>query len=170
MRTINQKMMDYFKSMSEVYSQKTKEELQIELKSLKPENTASMEKIAVIENVMAGYPPIYKPIRFHDLRDITDDHLVYTALLLPESELELVETFQGMTEFFREINLIGLKDHVINLQYITGNVREEDGDFRSDVLITFNPEVRINPIGRLTVGAEVKWPSDFVTNFRGDYK
>lgn len=112
----------------------------------------------------------YMNIRFRDLKDLHDGNvLVWMSLLMPESREEKDSTVKEMTEFFREHNLIGSKDEIVNICEIKGNVRESFGDHRVDQLIVFNEGCKINPGARLMFGSEIKWVSDFVVNSSKDY-
>lgn len=73
---------------------------------------------------------------------------------------------KDMTNFFREIGLIEQDAEVVNIQHILGNVRGEDG--RYDLLLTITGKGIVNPIKRLQV-RDLKWLSDFITNYRTDY-
>lgn len=112
----------------------------------------------------------YRDIRFWDLKDLHDGNvLVWMSLLMPESREEKDSTVKEMTKFFREYNLIGSKDRIVNICEIKGNVRESIGDHRVDQLIVFNENCKINPMARLAFGNEVKWVSDFIVNSSKDY-
>jgi hypothetical protein len=112
----------------------------------------------------------YKDIRFKNLKDLYDGNvLVWMSLLMPESREEKDSTVKEMTEVFREHNLIGPKDEIVNICEIKGNVRESSGDHRVDQLIVFNEGCKINPGARLMFGSEIKWVSDFVVNSSKDY-
>ena len=59
--------------------------------------------------------------------------------------------------------------NLIGVHRITGNVLGDDG--RTDWLLEFdNEDVDFNPIARLRCGRYIKWTSDFVVNYKDDYK
>lgn len=105
-----------------------------------------------------------KEIKFSELENFNDsESLVWTSLLMRDEDIN------PMNDFFHEISLIPKGKSLIGWKKIIGNVLGEDG--RSDILLIFDhPELQINPIARLSVGHEIKWTSDFITNFRCDYK
>lgn len=106
-----------------------------------------------------------KNIVFSQLKDYNDSNsIVFTAVIFksPDDILKL-------DEFFHEINLIPKDKHVVDIHFISDNVLGSDG--RSDYLIEFDrPDLYVNPMVRLQVGRGVKWTSDFITNFKEDYK
>jgi hypothetical protein len=128
------------------------------------------ENVVIDNHSLTEKDTKYRDIRFRDLKDLHDGNvLVWMSLLMPKSKEEKDSTIKSMTEFFREHNLIGPKDEIVNICEIKGNVRESTGDHRVDQLIVFNEGCKINPGARLMLGSEIKWVSDFVVNSSRDY-
>lgn len=132
--------------------------------------TGDVENVVINNHSLTQDTTKYRNVRFRDLKDLHDGNvLVWMSLLMPESKEEKDSTIHQMTEFFRDNNLIGPKDEIVNVCEIKGNVRESTGDYRIDQLIVFNEGCKINPMARLAFGCEIKWVSDFIVNASKDY-
>lgn len=103
-------------------------------------------------------------VSFSELLNYNDSNsCVMIAVEFPEGfDFKEVDTFLSEDlGFSTGKNLIGV-------HFITGNVRGKDG--RSDYLLEFDhEEVQFNPIARLKL-PDLKWTSDFVNNYRKEYK
>lgn len=105
-----------------------------------------------------------KEIRFCELVNYNDSNsLVWTSLIMRDEDI------QDMNDWFHEIKLIPNGKSLRDWKHVSDNVLENNG--RSDILLIFDhPELAINPMVRLRLGSEVKWTSDFISNFKSDYK
>lgn len=106
-----------------------------------------------------------KNITFSQLKDYNDSNSIIFMAVIFKS----LDDIQKLDEFFHEINLIPKDKHVVDIHFISDNVLGSDG--RSDYLIEFDrPDLNVSPMVRLQVGSDIKWTSDFITNFQKDYK
>ncbi|WQJ53496.1 MAG: hypothetical protein [Wendovervirus sonii] len=107
---------------------------------------------------------MFEPIEFSQLANFTDGNsIVMLSVLFNEQKEEIDQ----VDEWFHEIKLIPADSHVTDLRHIVENVLGEDG--RSDYLICFSNCVP-SPLVRLKYGHDLKWTSDFMDNYREDYK
>lgn len=106
-------------------------------------------------------------VKFSDLHNYNDaNSIVFTAVLLSETDMDSLE------EWLKEIGLIHQDQSIKKVHFITGNVRGDarnGADSRADWLIEFDrSDLKMNPIARLNC-PDLKWTSDFITNFKKDY-
>lgn len=105
-----------------------------------------------------------KLIKFREVCESTNDSttVVLTSLIMKDEDIE------PMNAWFHEIGFIPEGKNLVDWKKIDGNVRGDEG--RSDILLIFDrPDLQFSPIVRLQLGYELKWTSDFVTNFARDY-
>ena len=104
-------------------------------------------------------------ISFGELGRFNDSNsAVLMAITFPEGFdfNELNEDLSNGLGFSKGKNLIGV-------HRITDNVLGDDG--RTDWLLEFdNEDVQFNYIARLRCGRTLKWTSDFIENYKNDYK
>lgn len=94
-----------------------------------------------------------------------NNSFVIVGLLLEESELPLVESFLR-----DEMNFLPAEMSITGAAAIKGNVREETGDYRHDIIFFTDNQGSLDPMVRLRLSRMgVKWTSDFVVNYRPDY-
>ena len=87
------------------------------------------------------------------------------GLLLEESELPDVESFLR-----DEVHFLPAEMSITGAASIKGNVREDTGDYRHDIIFFTDNQGSLNPMVRLSIAQMgVKWTSDFVDNYRDDY-
>ena len=90
---------------------------------------------------------------------------VIVGLLLEESELPAVESFLR-----DEVHFLPAEMSITGAASIKGNVREETGDYRHDIIFFTDNQGSLDPMARLRIAQMgVKWTSDFVDNYRSDY-
>ena len=106
----------------------------------------------------------FQPISFRECKNLSDSVcVVMLGIIFNNTEDEIKQ----VDEFFHDINLIPDTSHVTDLRTISGNVRGKEG--RTDAVIMFD-SCTPNPMARLRYGRDIKWVSDFVVNFKNDYK
>ena len=94
-----------------------------------------------------------------------NNSFVIVGLLLEESELPDVESFLR-----DEVHFLPAEMSITGAASIKGNVREETGDYRHDIIFFTDNQGSLNPMVRLRIAQMgVKWTSDFVDNYRDDY-
>ena len=94
-----------------------------------------------------------------------NNSFVIVGLLLKESELPEVESFLR-----DEVHFLPAEMSITGAASIKGNVREETGDYRHDIIFFTDNQGSLNPMVRLSIAQMgVKWTSDFVDNYRDDY-
>ena len=94
-----------------------------------------------------------------------NNSFVIVGLLLKESELPDVESFLR-----DEVHFLPAEMSITGAASIKGNVREETGDYRHDIIFFTANQGSLNPMARLSIAQmRVKWTSDFVDNYRDDY-
>ena len=94
-----------------------------------------------------------------------NNSFVIVGLLLKESELPDVESFLR-----DEVHFLPAEMSITGAASIKGNVREETGDYRHDIIFFTDNQGSLNPMARLRIAQMgVKWTSDFVDNYRDDY-
>ena len=94
-----------------------------------------------------------------------NNSFVIVGLLLEESELPDVESFLR-----DEVHFLPAEMSITGAASIKGNVREETGDYRHDIIFFTDNQGSLNPMARLSIAQMgVKWTSDFVVNYRPDY-
>ena len=94
-----------------------------------------------------------------------NNSFVIVGLLLEESELPDVESFLR-----DEVHFLPAEMSITGAASIKGNVREETGDYRHDIIFFTDNQGSLNPMVRLSIAQMgVKWTSDFVDNYRDDY-
>ena len=94
-----------------------------------------------------------------------NNSFVIVGLLLEESELPDVESFLR-----DEVHFLPAEMPITGAASIKGNVREETGDYRHDIIFFTDNQGSLNPMVRLSLAQMgVKWTSDFVDNYRDDY-
>ena len=94
-----------------------------------------------------------------------NNSFVIVGLLLKESELPDVESFLR-----DEVHFLPAEMSITGAASIKGNVREETGDYRHDIIFSTDNQGSLNPMARLSIDQMgVKWTSDFVDNYRDDY-
>jgi len=115
-------------------------------------------------NNLTGFIKINE-IKFREIEKFNDSNsLIFMAVKFTGDE-----TYQQLTNFFSNELGISKGKNVIGVYHLSDNVYGDQG--RSDYLIEFdNPEIQFNPMQRLTYGKDIKWTSDFITNFEKDYK
>lgn len=94
-----------------------------------------------------------------------NNSFVIVGLLLEESELPDVESFLR-----DEVHFLPAEMSITGAASIKGNVREETGDYRHDIIFFTDNQGSLNPMVRLSIAQMgVKWTSDFVDIYRDDY-
>ena len=94
-----------------------------------------------------------------------NNSFVIVGLLLEESELPDVESFLR-----DEVHFLPAEMSITGAASIKGNVREETGDYRHDIIFFTDNQGSLNPMARLRIAQMgVKWTSDFVDNYLYDY-
>lgn len=94
-----------------------------------------------------------------------NNSFVIVGLLLEESDLPDVESFLR-----DEAHFLPAEMTITGAASIKGNVREETGDYRHDIIFFTDNQGSLDPIARLRLSQiGVKWTSDFVVNYRPDY-
>ena len=94
-----------------------------------------------------------------------NNSFVIVGLLLEESELPEVESFLR-----DEVHFLPAEMSITGAASIKGNVREETGDYRHDIIFFTDNQGSLDPMVRLSIAQMgVKWTSDFVDNYRDDY-
>ena len=94
-----------------------------------------------------------------------NNSFVIVGLLLKESELPDVESFLR-----DEVHFLPAEMSITGAASIKGNVREETGDYRHDIIFFTDNQGSLNPMVRLSIAQMgVKWTSDFVDTYRDDY-
>ena len=94
-----------------------------------------------------------------------NNSFVITGLLLEESEIPLIESFLR-----DEVHFLPAEMTITGAASIKGNVREETGDYRHDIIFFTDNQGSLNPMVRLCLShTGLKWTSDFVVNYRPDY-
>ena len=94
-----------------------------------------------------------------------NNSFIITGLLLEESDLPAVESFLR-----DEVHFLPAEMSITGAASINGNVREETGDYRHDIIFFTDNQASLDPIARLRLSQMgVKWTSDFVDNYRDDY-
>ena len=94
-----------------------------------------------------------------------NNSFVIVGLLLEESELPDVESFLR-----DEVHFLPAEMSITVAASIKGNVREETGDYRHDIIFFTDNQGSLNPMVRLSIAQMgVKWTSDFVDTYRDDY-
>ena len=94
-----------------------------------------------------------------------NNSFVIVGLLLEESELPDVESFLR-----DEVHFLPAEMSITGAASIKGNVREETGDYRHDIIFFTDNQGSLDPMVRLSIAQMgVKWTSDFVDNYRDDY-
>ena len=94
-----------------------------------------------------------------------NNSFVIVGLLLEESELPDVESFLR-----DEVHFLPAEMSITGAASIKGNVREETGDYRHDIIFFTDNQGSLNPMVRLSIAQMgVKWTSDFVDTYRDDY-
>ena len=94
-----------------------------------------------------------------------NNSFVIVGLLLEESELPDVESFLR-----DEVHFLPAEMSITGAASIKGNVREETGDYRHDIIFFTDNQGSLDPMARLHLSQMgVKWTSDFVDNYRDDY-
>ena len=94
-----------------------------------------------------------------------NNSFVIVGLLLEESDLPAVESFLR-----DEVHFLPAEMSITGAASIKGNVREETGDYRHDIIFFTDNQGSLDPMARLRLSQMgVKWTSDFVVNYRSDY-
>ena len=94
-----------------------------------------------------------------------NNSFVIVGLLLEESELPDVESFLR-----DDVHFLPAEMSITGAASIKGNVREETGDYRHDIIFFTDNQGSLNPMVRLSIAQMgVKWTSDFVDTYRDDY-
>lgn len=94
-----------------------------------------------------------------------NNSFVIVGLLLKESELPLIESFLR-----DEMNFLSAEMSITGAASIKGNVYEETGDYRHDIIFFTDNQGSLDPMARLRLSRMgVQWTSDFVVNYRPDY-
>ena len=75
-----------------------------------------------------------------------NNSFVIVGLLLEESELPLVESFLR-----DEMNFLPAEMSITGAASIKGNVREETGDYRHDIIFLPDNQGSLNPLARLSI-------------------
>ena len=107
-------------------------------------------------------------ISFNELKELTKFNDSNSAVLLG-FEFEEGDDFSDLNDFLA--NKLGFSKgkNLIGVHRITGNVLGDEG--RHDWVLEFdNEDVMFNCLARLNYGRNLKWVSDFVDNYIGDYE
>lgn len=104
-------------------------------------------------------------IHFKELDKFNDSN---SAVLLG-MEFEEGDDFSELNDFLADKLGFSKGKNLIGVHRITGNVLGDEG--RHDWLLEFdNEEVNFNYIARLRCGKSLKWTSDFIDNYKDDFK
>ena len=104
-------------------------------------------------------------MKFSDLPTLDAPTVVLTGLAFDESGKNAL--IEDMNTFFtEELKFLQNGSKIVNIEKIEGNILGDKG--RTDVLLTLD-KFDVNPISRLRF-PDLKWTSDFIKNFRGDYE
>ena len=105
-----------------------------------------------------------KKISYTEVKNNYNDNnsLIFMGLTLDQ------ETCPQVTSFFEKEEKLVPDGSVVDYYDITGNVAGKNG--RQDVLIVLKKDTPVNAMKRLNLSnMGVKWTSDFISNYRGDY-
>lgn len=103
-------------------------------------------------------------IKFRDLSNYNDSNSVVLIATIFEEGFD----FKQVDDFLQNELCFSTGKNLIGVHFIDGNVKDDDG--RKDWLLEFDhEEIHFNPIARLRF-PDLKWTSDFIHNFRRDYK
>lgn len=111
--------------------------------------------------------PELSEIKFSELHKIIDG--VPCVVMMGVYPI-LKEDIPIMCKFFTsESGICDTKKEncVTSIRKITGNVNGEDS--RVDWLVTFEDDTTFNAISRLKYRSFIKWPKDFIDNYKDDY-
>jgi len=118
----------------------------------------------------------FQPIQFSELKfniankTITDGNsMVMIEVSLPTLHKEMEELCNEITEDFKSTGFLR-SGKVIDIRPIKGNVKEHTGDYRQDSLLILSDYCKVDPIKRIQAYQFIKWTSDFITNYKSDYK
>lgn len=106
-------------------------------------------------------------IKFSELHKIIDD--VPCVVMMGVYPI-LKEDIPTICEFFTSESGICYTEKencVTSIRKITGNVNGENSCV--DWLVTFEDDTTFNAIRRLHYGSLIKWPHDFIDNYKDDY-
>ena len=100
-------------------------------------------------------------VPFSSLKQFNDSNsFVWTALTFnPQEKLEI-------EKFLKEAKFLKRNAKIVKMLHVVENIKGAAG--RSDVLFVTKP-TQFNPLARLKING-LKWTSDFIANFRRDYK
>jgi len=88
--------------------------------------------------------------------------LIFMGLILDQ------ETCSQVTSFFEKEEKLVPEGSIVDYYDITDNVAGKNR--RQDVLIVLKKDTPVNAMKRLNLSnIGVKWTSDFISNYRGDY-
>ena len=94
-----------------------------------------------------------------------NNSFVIIGLLFEESDFSDVESFLR-----DEAHFLPAEMSITGAALIKGNVLEETGDYRPDVIFFTDNNGYLDPMNRLRLSEMgVLWTSDFVDNYRSDY-
>ena len=102
-----------------------------------------------------------KEITFAELKNFNDSNSSVMIGVTPDCTVEEVDEFFHKTEFYSD------DQHCVELYHLSDNVRGKDG--RSDILVVHSGGAHGNPMARLALCNMLKWTSDFIDNYAGDY-
>ena len=94
-----------------------------------------------------------------------NNSFVIIGLIFEESDFSDVESFLRDQAHFLPAEM-----SITGAALIKGNVLEETGDYRHDVIFFTDNKGSLNPMSRIRLSdMGVLWTSDFVDNYRSDY-
>lgn len=102
-----------------------------------------------------------KEITFAELKNFNDSNSSVMVGVTPDCTVEEVDEFFHKTEFYND------DQHCVELYHLSDNVRGSKG--RSDILVVHSGGAHGNPMARLALCNMLKWTSDFIDNYAGDY-
>ena len=103
-------------------------------------------------------------VKFSELQKFNDSN---SAVMIATTFSEGFD-FKEVDDFLQYELMFSLGKNLVGVHFIEGNVKGEDG--RKDWLLEFDHEERpFNPMARLRF-PDLKWTSDFIDNYGGDYR
>ena len=102
-----------------------------------------------------------KEITFAELKNFNDSNSSVIVGVTPDCTVEEVDEFFHKTEFYND------DQHWVELYHLSDNIRGSNG--RSDILVAHSGGAPGNPMARLRLSGMLKWTSDFIDNYAGDY-
>ena len=102
-----------------------------------------------------------KEITFAELKNFNDSNSSVIVGVTPDCSPEEID------DFFHEAGFYNDDQHCVELYHLSDNVRGSEG--RSDILVAHSGGAPGNPMARLRHTSMLKWTSDFIDNYAGDY-